>query len=125
MTEARAALREPDAVARRLDQARQARGYSWRQLGQLAGVPGKTLSAIHTGRRRGENLALGQSLRLCVVLEISLDWLAGRWRDDPSLPGPPGQDAWQLLWPGEWQHLVGRLRVEPIHDLRSINDADP
>ena len=124
MSEARAALREPDAVARRLDQARQAKGYSWRHLGQLAGVSSKILSSIHTGQRRGAKLALDQALRLCVVLEVSLDWLAGRWRDDPSLPGPPSQDAWQLLWPGEWQQHVQRLRAVPLHDIGSIHDDD-
>jgi transcriptional regulator with XRE-family HTH domain len=101
MTEARAVPREPDAVARRLDQARQAKQYSWRQLGQRAGVSSKTLSDIHTGKRPGARLDLGQSLRLCVVLEVSLDWLAGRWKEDSSLAGVPGQDAWPLRSPGE------------------------
>jgi transcriptional regulator with XRE-family HTH domain len=110
-------LREPDAIGRRLVQALAARGWTQKQLAREAGVPTGTISGACNGRRRGEDLKLGASLRICMALGISLEWLAGRWIDDAPwvLIGPGGseQGAGTLL-PQRGETLLGS---EP-HDAR-------
>jgi transcriptional regulator with XRE-family HTH domain len=109
--------REPDDIGRRLVKALAARGWTQKQLAREAGVPTGTISGACNGRRRGEDLKLGASLRICMALGISLEWFAGRWIDDAQWlligPGGPEQVAGALLQ----QRLETLFRDEP-HDAR-------
>jgi transcriptional regulator with XRE-family HTH domain len=128
------APREPDIVGRNLQYARLRAHLSLTELSRRAQVHISTLSNVEHGRRRGEDLRGGQLRRLADVLEVSLDWLTGRWID-PSIPAPPDQEVWKLTGP-ERENLIMQLvaqrealrglPAEPPPDARSIRDAvDP
>jgi transcriptional regulator with XRE-family HTH domain len=128
------APREPDVVGRNLEYARLRSHLSLTQLSRRAQVHISTLSNVENGRRRGEDLKGGQLRRLADVLEISLDWLMGRWID-PSIPAPPGQEVWKLTQPEREDYIIRLaaqrealrgLPPEPPPDMRSIRDeTDP
>jgi transcriptional regulator with XRE-family HTH domain len=89
---------EPDSVAKRLERARLARGYSLKELSKLSKVPESTLSSVKTGHRQGGNLTLNTARKLAVALGISVDWLCGLWVDDQAMQWPPGMsNGFQLL----------------------------
>jgi transcriptional regulator with XRE-family HTH domain len=128
------APREPDIVGRNLQYARLRSHLSLTQLSRRAQVHISTLSNVEHGARRGEDLKGGQLRRLADVLEVSLDWLLGRWID-PSIPAPPGQEVWKLTQPEREAYIMklvaqdealrGR-RPEPPPDPRSIeHEFDP
>jgi transcriptional regulator with XRE-family HTH domain len=98
---------EPDVVGRNLKHARLRAHLTLTELARRAQVDISTLSNVEHGRRRGENLKQGQTRRLADVLEISLDWLTGRWID-PSIPAPPGQEVWKLTQP-EREDYISQL----------------
>jgi transcriptional regulator with XRE-family HTH domain len=80
---------EPDEVAKRLERARLARGFSLTELARRAGVAQSTLSSVRTGHRHGAKLTLATARKLATVLGISVDWLCGLWVDDPEMHCPP------------------------------------
>jgi transcriptional regulator with XRE-family HTH domain len=81
---------EPDAVAKRLEKARIARGLSLKELARRSKVSQSTLSSVKTGHRQGRNLTLDTGRRLALALGISVDWLCGLWSDDQELQWTPG-----------------------------------
>jgi transcriptional regulator with XRE-family HTH domain len=129
-----AAPQEPDVVGRNLAHARHRAHLSLTELSRRAQVHISTLSNVEHGRRRGEDLKAGQLRRLADVLEVSLDWLTGRWID-PSIPAPPGQEVWKLTQPEREAYIMKLVaqaealrdrRTEPPPDRESIRDeSDP
>jgi plasmid maintenance system antidote protein VapI len=110
--------REPDPIGQRLVRALEERQH-WtkRRLARAAEVPPSTISGICTGRRKGADLPLGYALRICMVLGISLEWLAGRWIDDSETHAPPGHREWLLIGPGGTQHIAGTLLNTTLEGL--------
>ena len=92
---------EPDAVAKRLEKARVARGISLKELSRRSGVSQSTLSSVKTGHRQGGNLTLETGRRLAIALGISVDWLCGIWSEDQEFLWPPQPlDAVAMQRPG-------------------------
>jgi transcriptional regulator with XRE-family HTH domain len=116
------APQEPDVVGRNLAYARHRAHLSLTELSRRAQVHISTLSNVEHGRRRGEDLKAGQLRRLADVLEVSLDWLTGRWID-PSIPVPPGQEVWKLTQP-EREDLIIQL-VAQREALQGLPAAPP
>jgi len=123
----------PDVVGRNLERALRRAGLTLTELARRSQVPIATLSNVMHGRRKGDNLKTGQVRRLCEVLEISMDWLAGRWHDPSSL-APPGSEAWNLPEPEREAYILRlvadaemlkRLRITESPDTRSIPEDDP
>jgi transcriptional regulator with XRE-family HTH domain len=67
---------DPIALGKRLHTARTVRGFSQQDLGARAGVTQHYISQLETGTR-GRQLGLETAWRLCFVLGLSLDTLAG------------------------------------------------
>jgi transcriptional regulator with XRE-family HTH domain len=84
-----------DAIAQRLDELREAQGLSFAQLERLAGVTPGTLSALHTGRRKGRKMQLGVAMQICQALgkKVGRDLLG---EEELGLPMPDGLDLDQL-----------------------------
>jgi transcriptional regulator with XRE-family HTH domain len=92
---------EPDAVAKRLEKARIARGLSLKELSKRSGVSQSTLSSVKTGHRQGANLTLETGRRLALALGVSVDWLCGLWAEDQGMRCPPGlANGFPILSPG-------------------------
>lgn len=109
--------RVPDAIGRRVAQALAARGWTQKLLAARAQVPPATISGVVTGRLQGADLKLGAALRICMVLGISLEWLAGRWIDDPNVPQPPDPHGWLLIGPGGVEHIAGAMLQQILDQL--------
>lgn len=75
-------------LGRRVERARQARGFSARQLGEAIGVSQQQIRRYETGADR---MAASTLLRTCAALAVPLDTLcSGLDRPAPSLlHGPP------------------------------------
>lgn len=109
----------PEVVARRLDHARQLKGWTWTDLAVRAAVSRTTLSNLHRGRRPWEALNLGAAVRLCRALDISLDWLIG-----PSSLAPSGEEVWSLSQPERETYLMQRVAeaLQRSQHSRLLND---
>src|SRR4029434_5684531 len=92
-------------------------GWTQRRLAKEARVPASTISGICNGRRKGADLPLGYALRICMVLGISLEWLAGRWIDDSMTHLPPGHREWLLIGPGGTRHIAGTMLNNTLEKL--------
>jgi transcriptional regulator with XRE-family HTH domain len=64
-------------VGERIFKYRNMRGLSQLELAQRAKIPQPTLSALESGTRNGEKLALDAAKRLAKALDVTLDMLAG------------------------------------------------
>lgn len=123
---------EPDVVGRNLAYARRRAGLTLTELARRAQVPISTLSNVERGRRKGDDLRTGAARRVCDVLEVSLDWLTGRYTHGSSSPAPPGQETAEMTEP-EREASILRLIAEDLHrprvprppDLESIDEDDP
>jgi transcriptional regulator with XRE-family HTH domain len=119
-----------DAIAQRLDELREAQGLSFAQLERLAGVTPGTLSALHTGRRKGRKMPLGIAVQICHALgkKVGRDLLG---EEELGLPLPDGMDLDQLSQREKDAlifHLLGEvlqrgLQIPPMLAPRS-DDAD-
>lgn len=69
-------------MADRIRNMRQKRGMSQAALAKLSGVPLSTLSVIEHGKRHAEKLTVTSALKLAEALNVSLDYLAGRYEED-------------------------------------------
>lgn len=107
---------EPDAVGRRLEQARIARHLTQAELARRSHVSASTLSQVARGERRGEDLSLRVARRLCRALGVPMDWLSGRWIDDAEVPFPP-ETEWLLAAPGGWKDLSEAILREAFARL--------
>lgn len=84
-----------DMFAKRLRQAREAKGFASQQaLADELGVAQSTVANWEGGRRE-PNYAL--TLRLCECLEVSCDYLLGRV-DDPQAAVVQPSQVRQALW---------------------------
>ncbi len=72
---------------KRLQELRKAKGYSQIKMQMLTGIDQSDYSKIETGKR---SISFEQCKRLAVVLETSMDYLAGL-TDDPR-PYPRATD---------------------------------
>ena len=72
---------------KRLQELRKAKGYSQIKMQMLTGIDQSDYSKIETGKR---SVSFEQCKRLAVVLETSMDYLAGL-TDDPR-PYPRAMD---------------------------------
>ncbi len=84
-----------DEVARRLDALREAKNLKLSELEKLAGISPGTLSAYHTGRRKGRKIPLGVAAQICHALgaTVGKDLLG---EDAPAVVLPPGIDLAQM-----------------------------
>lgn len=71
-----------DSVGERLKRLRHSRGFTLRQLAELAQVPQSTLSAVETGARAGSKLTLETGKRIARALGVTLDFLSGMYEDE-------------------------------------------
>ena len=122
-----------DAIAQRMDALREAQGLSFAQLERLAGVTAGTLSALHTGRRKGRKMPLGTAVQLCQALgkKVGRDLLG---EEDIAPPLPEGLDLAQLSQREKDAlifHLLGEvlqrgMQIPPVLERRSNHGrADP
>lgn len=65
----------------RVRAARRKRGYTLKKMSELTGVAYSTLDTMERGRHQSR---LGTACLLADVLDVSLDWLAGRTADPYS-----------------------------------------
>jgi transcriptional regulator with XRE-family HTH domain len=71
-----------DHVSERIKTLRKRRNLTLRALASQAHVPQSTLSAVETGARAGSNLTLATSARLARALGVTVDYLAGMYREE-------------------------------------------
>lgn len=119
------AIPQPDAVGRRLEQAREARGLSQAELARRSNVAASTLSQVARGERDGADLSLKVARRLCIALGVTMDWFSGRWLEDTEVPYPP-EAEWLLATPGGLDQLMTVLLRQAFERLfaRPADDAD-
>jgi transcriptional regulator with XRE-family HTH domain len=70
---------QPIGVGARIKRQRERKGWSQRELARRAAVDVSWISRLESGERTGASFAV--MTRIAVALDVSLDYLAGRYRN--------------------------------------------
>lgn len=85
-----------ETFAKRLKQARQAKGLTQRQLAEKAGTTQNTISTYEkNGQKQFPSVTM--AAKLADALEVSIDWLCGRTDNQESTTKPPPKDMTEFF----------------------------
>ena len=84
--------------SQRLKHVREHRGLSQNALAKASGVSQAIVQRLEAGTRKMDYLTVAVALRLAKALNVSMDYLCGRWEDENLTEGAV------VVWIGVWRH---------------------